>query len=180
MLDKYLIVFNLLKLAILEGKTEIMVNDLTQAYRIKYFLAKFSLRSFVLATDMPKAQVSSILHFFNIGQFEILVMLHSGYSKRPLIKDISNVINFDMPANYNLYKQAGQTIAEEAGCVLSLPQPEKEDDIACLGLIQRKFSKSFRSDDMLKCLPVIWPEIARSKSRVESVINHLSNKAVQQ
>jgi superfamily II DNA/RNA helicase len=54
-LDKYIISFNLLKLAILEGKTVILVNDVTQAYRMKYFLAKFSLRSFVLGTDMPKA-----------------------------------------------------------------------------------------------------------------------------
>lgn len=66
-LDKYIIVFNMLKLAILEGKTVIMVKDVTQAYRMKYFLSKFSLRAFVLGTDMPKAQVSSILHFFNIG-----------------------------------------------------------------------------------------------------------------
>ena len=66
-LDKYILVFNLIKLAILDGKTAIMVNDVTQAYRMKYFLAKFSLRSFVLSTDMPKAQISSILHFFNIG-----------------------------------------------------------------------------------------------------------------
>lgn len=55
LLDKYILVFNLLKLAILEGKTVIMVNDVTQAYRMKYFLAKFTLRSFVLSTDMPKA-----------------------------------------------------------------------------------------------------------------------------
>ena len=55
MLDKYILVFNLIKLAILDGKTVIMVNDVTQAYRMKYFLAKFSLRSFVLSTDMPKA-----------------------------------------------------------------------------------------------------------------------------
>ena len=33
---------------------------------------------------------------------------------------------------------------------------------------------------MLKCLPVIWPELAKSKSRVESVFNHLSNKNVTQ
>ena len=33
---------------------------------------------------------------------------------------------------------------------------------------------------MIKCLPVIWPEISKSKSRVESVICHLSNKAVAQ
>ena len=74
-LDKYILVFNLVKLAILEGKTVIMVNDVIQAYRMKYFLAKFSLRSFVLSTDMPKAQVSSILHFYNIGQFDLLIML---------------------------------------------------------------------------------------------------------
>ena len=50
----------------------------------------------------------------------------------------------------------------------------------CLGLIQRKLRKSFGRDDMLKCLPIIWPEISKSKSRVESVFNHLSNKSVQQ
>lgn len=177
-LDKYIIVFNLLKLAILEGKTVIMVADVVQAYRMKYFLAKFSLRSFVLSTDMPKAQVSSILHFFQIGQFDLLIMLHTGYSKRPIIKEITNIINFDMPANYNVYKQAGLTISEDTGCVLSLPMPDKDEEIAVLGLLQRKFRKNFGKDDMLKCLPVIWPEISKSKSRVESVFNHLTSKSV--
>ena len=134
-LDKYILTFNLIKLAIFEGKTVIMVNDVTQAYRMKYFLAKFSLRSFVLSTDMPKAQISSILHFFNIGQFDLLIMLQKGYSKRPMIKDITNILNFDMPADYNTYKQNGLTITEETGCVLSLVSPEKEEDIAALGLI---------------------------------------------
>lgn len=54
MLDKFIAIFSLIKLAICEGKTLICVTDVTQAYRIKYFLAKFSLRSFVLAPDMPK------------------------------------------------------------------------------------------------------------------------------
>ena len=66
-LDKFILMFTLIKLAIIEGKTVIMVKDVIQAYRIKYFLSKFSLRSFVLAPDMPKNQISSILHFFNIG-----------------------------------------------------------------------------------------------------------------
>ena len=146
---------------------------------MKYFLAKFSLRSFVLSTDMPKAQISSILHFFNIGQFELLIMLHTGYAKRPMIKDITNIINFDMPRDYNTYKQSGLTVNEDAGCVLSLVTPDQDEDINMLGHLQRKFRKSFGRDDMLKCLPVIWPEISKSKSRVESVINHLSTKAVQ-
>lgn len=134
-LDKYILTFNLLKLAIVTGKTVILVNDVTQAYRMKYFLAKFSLRSFVLSTDMPKAQISSILHFFNIGQFELLIMLQKGYSKRPLIKDITNVINFDIPTDYNTYKQNGLTVTEETGCVLNLVAPDKEEDVAALGLI---------------------------------------------
>jgi len=142
-LDKYILTFNLLKLAILEGKTVIMVNDVTQAYRMKYFLAKFSLRSFVLSTDMPKAQISSILHFFNIGQFDLLIMLQTGYSKRPMIKEITNIVNFDMPADYNTYKQSGLTITEETGCVLNLVSTDKEEDMVVLGLIQRKFRKSF-------------------------------------
>ena len=107
-------------------------------------------------------------------------MLQKGYSKRPMIKDITNILNFDMPADYNTYKQNGLTITEETGCVLSLVSPEKEEDIAALGLIQRKFRKNFGQDEMMKCLPVIWPEISKSKSRVESVFNHLSNKAVMQ
>ena len=40
-------------------------------------------------------------------------MLHTGYSKRPLIKDISNIINFDMPGDYNGYKAAGLTINDD-------------------------------------------------------------------
>ena len=103
-LDKYIFVFNMLKLAILEGKTAIMVDTVVEAYRMKYFLSKFSLRSFVLSTDMPKAQISSILHFFNVGQFDVIVMLNTGYSKQPVLKDITNIVNFNMPANYNIYK----------------------------------------------------------------------------
>ena len=64
---------NLLKLAILEGKTVVMVADVTQAYRMKYFLAKFSLRSFVLSTDMPKAQISSILQYLSFETMEAMM-----------------------------------------------------------------------------------------------------------
>ena len=48
-LDKFILLFSLIKLAIVEGKTLILVNDIIQAYRIKFFLQKFSLTSFVIA-----------------------------------------------------------------------------------------------------------------------------------
>ena len=72
----------------------------------------------------------------------------------------------------------GLTIVEDTGCILSLPSPDHDEEIAVLGLLTRKLRKAFGRDDMLKCLPVIWPELSRSKSRVESVFNHLSNRAV--
>ena len=40
-----------------------------------------------------------------------------------------------MPANYNIYKEAGVTITEDSGCILSLAMPDKEEDITALGLL---------------------------------------------
>jgi hypothetical protein len=62
---------------------------------------------------MPKNQISSIIHFFNIGQFDVIVMLHSGYSARPSVNDVTNVINFDVPNTYNSYKENGLMVADE-------------------------------------------------------------------
>ena len=53
-LDKYILLFSFVKLAILQGKTVIMCNDVIEAYRIKLFLNKFSLKAFVLAPEMPR------------------------------------------------------------------------------------------------------------------------------
>ena len=54
----------------------------------------------------------------------------------------------------------------------------KQDDIDILKLIQRKFTKNFGPNMMLKCVPVMWHEISKVKSRVEAVVSHLSPKEV--
>lgn len=87
-LDKYILLFSFVKLAILQGKIVVLCNDIIEAYRIKLFLNKFSLKAFVLAPDMPKNQINSVIHFFHIGQFDIVVMLHTGYAMRPVLKDV--------------------------------------------------------------------------------------------
>lgn len=90
----------------MQGKTVVICNDIIQAYRIKLFLNRFSLKAFVLAPDMPKNQIGSIIHFFHIGQFDIVIMLHTGYSMRPVLKDVGTIINFDIPSTYNSYKES--------------------------------------------------------------------------
>jgi hypothetical protein len=46
-------------------------------------------------------------------------------------------------------------------------------------LLSHKFEKNFGRDDMFLCVPIMWTELSRLKSRVETVINTLSAKAVQ-
>ena len=145
---------------------------------MKFFLQKFNMTSFVLAPDMPKNQIGSILHFFHIGQFSILIMLHSGYASRPQVKELNTVVNFDMPSTYNGYKENGQIINDEAGCILNLPKADGKEDIEILQLLQRKFHKNFGPNMTMKCVPVMWQEISKVKSRVESIVNYLTPKTV--
>ena len=110
-LDKFVLLFTLIKLAIIEGKTVIYAHDVANAYRIKLFLNRFHLKAFVLAPDMPKNQIKSIQHYFTIGQFDVIVMLHTGYANRPsAMEDVQNVINFDVAPTYNSYKESAQTV----------------------------------------------------------------------
>ena len=96
-----MVLFTFLKLALLDGKVLIFANDIIQAYRIKLFLARFQLKSFVLSPELPKNQAGSLIHFFHIGQFNILIALQSGYASQHVFKNVSHVVNFDAPEKYN-------------------------------------------------------------------------------
>ena len=63
--------------------------------------------------------------------------------------------------------------------MLTLISPQKQAESEILELIQKKLLKNFGRDDMMKCIPVLWTELNRLKSRVESIVNSLSNKTVQ-
>ena len=52
--DKFLMLFALKKLALVEGKLAIYVNDLLQAYRLKFFFNRFHIKAFVLSPEMAK------------------------------------------------------------------------------------------------------------------------------
>jgi len=106
----------------------IFANDVTQAYRIKFFFARFHFKCFVLSPDMPKNQLQSIVHFFHIGQFDLLVLVHEGYpNKLPEIKDVNTVVNFDVPSAYTTYKNNAHLVDSESGCALTFVQPEEAD-----------------------------------------------------
>jgi len=61
----------------------------------------FSIKCFVMNPELPKNQLKSLSHFFAMGQFEVLVVMQTGYAQRPQFKEINNIVNFDPPQLYN-------------------------------------------------------------------------------
>jgi ATP-dependent RNA helicase DDX56/DBP9 len=177
-LDKFIILFTFLKLGILEGKTLIYTSDVIQAYRIKLFLNRFALKAFVLSPELPKNQLKSLIHFFHIGQFSILIVVQSGYSHQPQFSSVTNIVNFDVPRKYHIYKENGSHIDSDQGAMLTLIQPSNAEETEALTLCQRKMQKAFSQQNMIKCIPILWQELIKIKSRVEDVTRTLDNKTV--
>lgn len=53
--DKFLLLYVMLKLNLVNGKTIIFVNDINRCFRVKLFLERFSIRSAVLNSELPQA-----------------------------------------------------------------------------------------------------------------------------
>lgn len=168
--DKFLLLFAMKKLSLVQGKTVIYVNDVIQAYRIKFFLARFKLKTFVIAPEMAKQQISSIIHFFTIGQFDTVIVLNSGYQQPlPPFKEVNFAINFQQPETYAQYKDIGAQIENEQGAMISFFTPEEEKKSELMLTVQKKTTKAYGRNDMIRCLPVIWHELVRMKSRTDEV-----------
>jgi superfamily II DNA/RNA helicase len=60
---------------ILNGKTLIMASCIEQGYKIKMFLEKLQIRSYVVNPEQTKNFKKSVVHFFNIGQYSILILI---------------------------------------------------------------------------------------------------------
>ena len=51
--DKFLLLYVILKLKLVKGKCIIFVNDVERCYRVKLFLEQFSIKSCVLNSELP-------------------------------------------------------------------------------------------------------------------------------
>mmetsp|Transcript_19401 Transcript_19401/g.29792 ORF Transcript_19401/g.29792 Transcript_19401/m.29792 type:complete len:172 (-) Transcript_19401:342-857(-) len=83
-----------------------------------------------------------------------------------------------MPETFGKYKEAAQDVDSEDGCILSLVTQEEERKNEMLHTAVKKMKKAFGRDDLVRCLPILWHEVSRLKSRVEQVLKTLSNKRV--
>ncbi|KYQ99970.1 putative RNA helicase [Tieghemostelium lacteum] len=71
--DKFLLVFSLLKLRLMQGKILFFVNDTDNCYKLKLFLERFHIKSAVINSELPINSRHDIILQFNKGLFDYLI-----------------------------------------------------------------------------------------------------------
>ncbi|XP_053574118.1 probable ATP-dependent RNA helicase DDX56 [Bombina bombina] len=71
--DKFLLLYTLLKLSLVRGKTIIFVNEVERSYRLKLFLEQFSIPACVLNSELPVHSRCHIIGQFNRGVYDYII-----------------------------------------------------------------------------------------------------------
>ncbi|XP_046851331.1 probable ATP-dependent RNA helicase DDX56 isoform X2 [Xenia sp. Carnegie-2017] len=122
--DKFLLIYALLKLKLVLGKTLIFVNGIDRCYRLKLFLEQFSIKSCVLNSELPHNSRCHIVEEFNKGIYDYIIAADEsaersksscrsatgqpkdkefGVSRGIDFQDVENVVNFDFPKTVENY-----------------------------------------------------------------------------
>ncbi|KAE8619005.1 hypothetical protein XENTR_v10009565 [Xenopus tropicalis] len=131
--DKFLLLYTLLKLSLIRGKTIIFVNEVDRSYRLKLFLEQFSIPACVLNSELPIHSRCHIISQFNQGFYDYIIATdeHSladpsvkgrrgegkkkggkgqkgqdkeyGVSRGIDFQNVSTVLNFDFPQSVDSY-----------------------------------------------------------------------------
>ena len=195
--EKFLLIYALLKLNLLTGKSIIFVNTIDSCYNLKLFLEKFSIRSCVLNSELPQNSRLHIIEQFNKDVYEIIiatddsVIVESQTHKNPSKKhrrdaefsvsrgvdfqNIKNVINFDFPTTVDKYiHRIGRTArGANSGTALSLVSSREEDYLKQLEAILSK-----NGEIILKSYQFKMSEIETFKYRVNGVMKSITKLAI--
>ncbi|XP_054724969.1 probable ATP-dependent RNA helicase DDX56 [Uloborus diversus] len=140
--DKFVLIYALFKLNLIQGKSLIFVSSVDRCYRLKLFLEQFGIKSCVLNSELPATCRCHAVSQFNSGIYDIIIASDErvteepgpSTSKKRFKKDkeygisrgidfqfVSNVINFDFPATAEAYvHRVGRTARGNAdGTALS-------------------------------------------------------------
>ncbi|KAH8915537.1 DEAD-domain-containing protein [Atractiella rhizophila] len=71
--DKFLLLYVILKLKLIKGKSLIFVNTTDRSYKVKLFLEKFGIKSGILNAELPFNSRYHAVQEFNKGSFDYLI-----------------------------------------------------------------------------------------------------------
>ncbi|KAH8289176.1 hypothetical protein KR054_001346 [Drosophila jambulina] len=145
--DKPAILYALLKLRLIRGKSIIFVNNIDRCYKVRLFLEQFGIRACVLNSELPANIRIHTISQFNKGTYDIIIAADEHHLEQPSGKSsaassrkssrsgdfessasrgidfqcVNNVINFDFPRDVTSYiHRAGRTArGNNKGSVLS-------------------------------------------------------------
>uniref|UniRef100_A0A2I3N1R8 RNA helicase n=1 Tax=Papio anubis TaxID=9555 RepID=A0A2I3N1R8_PAPAN len=132
--DKFLLLYALLKLSLIRGKSLLFVNTLERSYRLRLFLEQFSIPTCVLNGELPLRSRASDPE--------------AGVARGIDFHHVSAVLNFDLPPTPEAYiHRAGRTArANNPGIVLTFVLPPEQSH---LGKIEELLSGENRGPILL-------------------------------
>ena len=125
--EKFLLIYAMLKLQLIQGKSIIFVNSVDRCYKLKLYLEQFAIKSCLLNSELPVNSRCHIVQQFNDGIYDILIASDEnqlkgkalaqkgkkvpkkkgdreyGVSRGIDFQNVSNVINFDFPLTVDAY-----------------------------------------------------------------------------
>ncbi|KAG8182374.1 hypothetical protein JTE90_010738 [Oedothorax gibbosus] len=148
--DKFVLIYALLKLRLIQGKSLIFVKSVDRCYRMKLYLEQFGIKSCVLNSELPATCRCHAVSQFNMGIYDIIIASDEltadqpssdpARKKRKMDKEygvsrgidfqfVSNVINFDFPETVDAYiHRVGRTARGNAdGTALSFVSTKEID-----------------------------------------------------
>ena len=198
--DKFLLVYALFKLNLIQGKNLIFVNSIDKSYRLKLFFEQFYIKTCVLNSELPQNSRIHIVDEFNKGVYDTIIAtdesiaIDTGKSKDKRAKnadkeynvsrgidfqDVDNVINLDFPNNPDAYiHRVGRTArGENTGTALSfVASPADQSNLTKLENKMKETSNSTTAD--LKPYNFKINEINGLRYRVNDAYNNVTKLKV--
>ncbi|ORX37388.1 P-loop containing nucleoside triphosphate hydrolase protein [Kockovaella imperatae] len=81
--DKFLLIYVLLKLKLIRGRSIVFVNDVDRGYRVKLFLEQFGVKACVVNSELPLASRYHVVEEFNRGVYDVVVATDEGTGTDP-------------------------------------------------------------------------------------------------
>ncbi|KAG7772324.1 hypothetical protein KL931_000664 [Ogataea haglerorum] len=137
-LDKFLLIYVILKLGLIKGKILLFVNELDRGYKLKLFLQNFGIKSCLLNSELPVNSRLHIVEEFNKNVYNLLIATDEsnqegqsndfGVSRGVDFKNVACVLNFDLPVSSKTYvHRVGRTArGGKSGMALSFVVAAKE------------------------------------------------------
>lgn len=203
--DKFLLIYTLLKLKLVQGKTILFVNGINKCYRLKLFLEQFSIKACVLNSELPHNSRLHIVEEFNQDIYDYIIASDEsvfdavsssqtngkkkkrekdkeyGVSRGVDFQGVENVINFDFPPTVDAYiHRVGRTArGDNTGTALSFVAG---NDHKLLKKVEEKLAAEFPGEkkEIFKQYQFKMEEIEGFRYRAKDALRVVSKPAVKE